>query len=85
MTVAKPSSKPVPSPWRATVIAARWYGSKEKKDNDMTTGIDWDTVDFSGIEHRPCPKRGVLTFWNLPYVAQLAEDGLLARKFPLIF
>jgi hypothetical protein len=34
-------------------------------------------VDLSGIEHRPCTKRGVLTFWHLPDAFQRAEDSTL--------
>jgi hypothetical protein len=41
-------------------------------NDDVLAGID-----LSGIEHRPCPKRGVLTFWNLPDAFQRAEDASL--------
>lgn len=36
----------------------------------MTTAID-----LSGIQHRPCPKRGVLVFWNLPPELARREDS----------
>ena len=35
-----------------------------------------ENIDLSGIEHRPDPEHlGVLVFWNLPDVAQRAEDS----------
>jgi hypothetical protein len=37
--------------------------------------IDYTTVDLSGVEHRPCKIRGVLTFWHLPAIIQNAEDS----------
>jgi hypothetical protein len=38
---------------------------------------DIDDIDLSGVEHRPCPKRGVLVFWDLPSQVQRLEDGTL--------